>query len=275
MSEGKLERFDVDIGLVHPNPLNPNEMSDAEFNLLCDNVERVGLTDPILVWPHPEKPGCYQVVGGHHRLEVAKMFGYEKVPVTVITDPNFTGDDAAFQAVRHNIIHGKMSPMKFMKLYQSLSGEYSEQAAAEMFGFVDEDEFKKLIYSTASSLPPEMKEKFQEASKEIKTIDDLAKVLNKLFSEHGDTLPYGYMVFDYGGKDNLWLRMYSNQKKDFEGIAKACMESGKSVSHVMTLVLKELSGAGAHVLETAIANADEVSVVQDQLEYKATLDNAL
>ena len=75
-----------------------------------------------------------------------------------------------------------MNPKKFVQLYQSLSQKYSDEAAAEMFGFAEEEEFKKLVNATANALPPEMKQQFKEASKELKTIDDLTLLLNRLCS---------------------------------------------------------------------------------------------
>ena len=167
----------------------------------------MGITDPILVRPHPEKEGLYRIVGGKHRWEVAKLLDFKEIPCTVVTDETFSEDKEKFQIVRHNIIHGKMSPQKFMKLYNSLTNEYSADAAAEMFGFVDEEEFQKLINQTAKSLPIELQQEFKDAAKEIKTIDDLSKLLNSMFARYGDSLPYGYMVVDYGCKHSFWLRM--------------------------------------------------------------------
>lgn len=236
-----LIRKDIAVNLLEPNPLNPNEMTDADFNMLVDNIERVGLTDPIFVRPHPEKDGKYRIIGGKHRWEVAKLLGYEEVPCTVITDPHFTEDEEKFQIVRHNIIHGKMSPKKFMDLYSSLNEKYTEEVAQEMFGFVSEDEFRKLIAATAKTLPPELQAEFKEAAKEVKTIDDLSKILNRLFTQYGDTLPYGYMIFDYGGKDSIWLRLQHGGMENFQAIAAKCRERSKAVDHVIHAFLQSVA----------------------------------
>lgn len=180
----------------------------------------------------------YKIVGGHHRWEVAKLHGLENVPVTIITDVAFDDDMEKFQMVRHNVIHGSMSPQKFMSLYQSLSGKYSEDIAAEMFGFADEESFKKLIQSTANSLPDEMKQTFLDASKELKTIDDLSMVLNKLFTTYGDTVPYGYMIFDYGGKDHVWLRMTPKQKKDIHVLGEYCRSKNRTIDKAMAIAMQ-------------------------------------
>lgn len=254
-----LRRESLPVGVLIPNEDNPNEMSDAEFNMLCDNVERVGVTDPILVRDLGD--GTYRVVGGHHRLEAAKMFDFEKVPCTIIDDPEFDEDMEKFQLVRHNVIRGRMTPQKFMNLYEKLAGKYADDIMAESFGFVDEDEFKKLIQQTASQLPKEMQQEFKEAAKEIKTIDGLAALLNRMFSMHGDTLPYGYMVVDFGGHDSIWLRMDGKGKENFMTLATRCRKSNRAVDHVVASLLK------------LIATDEEVSFkVQELLDATPVVD---
>lgn len=236
-----LIRKDVPINLLFPNENNPNEMSEAEFNMLYDNIESMGITDPILVKPlgDPSKKDCtYRIIGGHHRWEVAKVHGFEEVPVTIVTDPNFDEDQEKFQMVRHNVIHGKMNPKKFMSLYQSLSEQYTDEIAAEMFGFTDEEEFKKLLASTAKALPPEMKQEFKEATKEIRTINELAMVLNRLFTTYGDTVPYGYMILDYGNQDHVWLRLKKKQKDHLIKLGNLCKEHQVTIDEVMASILQ-------------------------------------
>lgn len=241
----KLLRLDVPVEKLVPNEDNPNVMTEAEFNLLYDNVERMGLTDPILVRPLKGEAGAanctYKIVGGHHRWEVAKLLGMEDVPCTIICDPEFDEDMERFQMVRHNVIHGRMDPKKFMQLYHQVQDKYSEDLAAEMFGFAKADEFKKLIASTAAALPKEMKQQFLDASKEIKTIDDLAVVLNRLFTTYGDTVPYGFMVFDFGGQDHVWLRMDKSQKKHLLEFSNWCIGQNRTVDKAVSLLFSLFS----------------------------------
>lgn len=257
-----LKRHTLPVDLLVPNEENPNEMSEQEFNLLYDNVERMGITDPILVRHHPGIPGKYKIVGGHHRVEVAKLHGLDEVPVTLITDPEFDDEMEKFQMVRHNIIHGKMNPQKFMNLYQSLQGKYSEDVAAELFGFSNEDEFKKLVQLTAKALPKEMKQSFVDASKEIKTIDDLATVLNRLFSTYGDTVPYGYMIFDFGGNDHVWLRLKKNQKKHLSDFGDLCRKHNRSVDAGMAAMLESVMAGGD--FEELLLKHPEVTLSGDE-----------
>lgn len=270
-----LSRVFVGVGLLEANPMNPNEMTETQFNLLCDNIERIGLTDPILVVPHPEQEGMYRIIGGEHRWEVAKILGFDEVPVTIVDRDDFDEDAQAFQVVRHNIIHGKMSPKKFLGLYNSLAGKYTEEVAASMFGFAKQEEFARMVNATGKSLPPEMKVAFQKAKKDIKTVEDLSRVLNALFTKHGDTLPFGYMVFDFGGQESVWLRMSQKDKVSFLGLADICVGASKTLDGLMSSLLKVLSTGGADALlnqALELAPTVDVSGVDTSVSEMPTLD---
>lgn len=260
------ERIFLPVGALEPNSENPNEMTDAEFNLLCDNVEKMGLTDPILVRKHPDKEGYYRIVGGHHRWEVAKLFGYDEVPCTVITDPSFDDDQERFQMVRMNVIHGHMSPKKFIKLYQSLSSEYADDVASELFGFADQEEFRKMVSETANSLPDEMQAEFKAAAKEIKTIDELSLLLNSLFSKYGETLPFNYMFLDYEGKDCIWVRINANQFDTVRRLSDACKLNKRAMDNILEYIIAKVSdpeNAFNSLLQEAIAASPEVAFSDD------------
>lgn len=247
----KLARSNLPIGKLYVNKDNPNEMTDEEFNLLFDNIERVGMTDPILV-RSADSDGRHRIIGGAHRYEVAKVLAFEEVPCTIVEDPDFSDDDEKFQLVRHNIIHGEMNPKKFVKLYQSLTDDYSEEIASEMFGFAAQEDFNKLIRTTRAGLPKEHQKEFDKASKDIKTIEQLADVLNGLFAKHGDTLPYGYMIVDFGGKDSVWLRMTQRDRRAFDKVADLCKLEDKQVSGLVMSLLQLIARGDTLSLSAAL-----------------------
>jgi hypothetical protein len=226
-----LVRKRIPLDLIDPTPDNPNEMSEAEFNMLADNIETVGLVDALFVRQLPN--GRYRLIGGNHRFEVLKVLGFTEAECTINNDPEFDEDQEKFQVLRMNVIRGKLSPDKFMKMYQSMSQKYADEVLAESFGFVNEDEFRKLIGQVKSSLPSEMQSEFQQASQELKTIDDLSKLLNRLFTTYGDTLPYGYMLLDFGGKESIWLRMSNETKKALLEIGKMCVTEKRTMDSIL------------------------------------------
>lgn len=254
-----VQRVFILIGLLDPNPNNPNEMSDAEFNMLSSNIELMGITDPILV--RPIEGGRYRIVGGHHRWEVAKVLGFEEVPCTIVTDPDFDDDQEQFQVVRMNVIRGKISPEKFMKMYEKLSVKYADAVMSEAFGFAEEDEFRKLIKQVSKTLPEEIQKDFENAAKELKTIDDLSKLLNHLFTTYGDTLPYGYMLLDFGGKDSVWLRMSNDTRKALLIVGKMCVHEKRSVDSIIGgLVQLAAEGQLSQQILQLIAKSPEVVI---------------
>jgi hypothetical protein len=265
-----LIRMDLPITQLVGQKDNPNEMTDREFNMLTDNIERTGITDPILVRKIGENE--YRVVGGHHRLAVAKLYDFETVPCTVIDDPDFDDDAEKFQVVRMNVIHGRMSPDKFVKMYQSLSVKYTNEVAAEMFGFVEEEQFLKMTKQMKSSLPKELQGDFEKAAKEIKTIDGLSKLLNGMFSKYGNSLPYGFMLVDFGGRDSIWLRMESETRKALLVVGKRCIDSGRSMDSIVGGLIR-LAAAGkldSHIVQL-IAQSEPV-VIPDGFEGVPSLE---
>lgn len=269
-----IERRKIQVELIDPNELNPNKMGPREFDLLVDNMEQFDeATENVVVRPKPGAKGRYEVVSDHHRVEGAKFLGWEEIDCAVIVDPGFTTELAEMQMLRHNTIHGRMDPQKFIDLYAKHAGKYGDEVLQEMMGFADEAEFKKLIKQTAQSLPKEMKKKFEEAAKEIKTVDQLAKLLNTLFTKHGDTLPYAYMVVDYGGQQSLWLRATKKTMDALEVVADICIERQRTMDDLVGGILVAMAkGALKDELEAIIAKAPEV-VIPGGLQTAPTKDN--
>ena len=97
----RLLRLSLPVTALVKNEANPNKMAAREFDLLIDNIERTGLTDPILVRPLDyeavfeiaakfDMPDLelvltkeelkFRIVGGHHRFDAAAYLGLEDVP---------------------------------------------------------------------------------------------------------------------------------------------------------------------------------------------------
>lgn len=275
------------LSLMVKNERNPNKMGPREFDLLCDNFNRTGWTDPALARPFDLKAlekvvaKCgddeekivaqmikqdlkVKIVGGHHRYDAGFFLGMEYGPVTVIMDPEFGEDQETFQLVRMNVIRGKMDPQAFVHLVSNLSGKYAEDVLQDAFGFADEAEFKRLIATTAKALPDKyLQEKFKEAAKEIKTIDGLAKLLNEMFTKYGDTLPYGFMVFDHGGQRSMWLRIEGKTMKALDVIGDICVDKKRTVDAVVGTVLQLIAkGELAEVVDKTIKATPEVIIPQ-------------
>lgn len=252
------EHREISVDLLVPNENNPNKMSKRAFNLLVDNLAQVGFTDPILV--RPLDNGKFRIVGGHHRLEAALTLGYTVVPCTIITNPEFDDDMEAFQLMRHNMIKGSLDPESFVKLYEKVQEKYSNDQLADAFGFEDQAMLDKMVKAAARDLPTEMKAQFKEAAKEVKTIKDLSQLLNRLFTTYGDTLPYGFMFMDFGGKESLWIRMFQKDLNNMPEVYAVLKQQRKTLDGVLRGFLQSIAKGENLDVQSIIDNCPEVDL---------------
>jgi ParB-like chromosome segregation protein Spo0J len=291
-----LRRMWLPLELLEDNPDNPNILSDRGFDMLTQNIEDVGFTDAMLVWPRgmlqqfeqvvkdaekaglkpgadePEKQFCemlksagihFQFVGGHHRRQSLQYLGELYGPCTVIVDPEFDDEAAEAQLMRNNLIHGKIDPTKFMKMAQrQMDKGLTEDQLQILYGFADEAEFKRLVDVLAKDLPnKELQDKFKKAAEEVKTIDGLTKLLNKMFTMYGDTLPYGFMVVDYGGQQNIWLRISKKTHDAMTLIGDACIENQVTMDDLIGEVVQSIArGDASEILTEALEKAPKVQI---------------
>lgn len=68
------------IDRLDPHPLNSNVMPKALMDKLADEVRRTGLYPPIIVRPVGQR---YQILDGHHRVEVLRSIGHDAANVVV------------------------------------------------------------------------------------------------------------------------------------------------------------------------------------------------
>ena len=209
--EKNIEVVNLPISRVKPNTFNPNTQSEEVFNALVENIREIGMVEPILVVPDSQSDGDYVVISGEHRLEACRVLGYETIPAIIRQE--FDEDMQKFQTVRMNVLKGKLDPVKFTKLFDDMAQKYGEQMTKQMMMFVDDKAFKDVYMSVKKELPKDLQEKLEKTKDEIKTVDDLSRVLNELFSKYGDTLDQNFMVFTYGGKTHLWVLMDDELKK--------------------------------------------------------------
>ena len=67
------------IGHLCPHPLNANVLPDDLKAKLRAHIKRTGRYPFIVVRPHPDEPDKYQILDGHHRIEVLRELGHREV----------------------------------------------------------------------------------------------------------------------------------------------------------------------------------------------------
>lgn len=233
----------VPIDLIDANEWNPNEMDDSKFNQLAEDLAGdTGFLQPVLLIP--KEDGRLMIIDGEHRWTGAKLMDYEKIPAVICEGELSSNEDLQkFSTMRMNMIKGKLNQRKFRDMLMGLTEKYSIEELAEQMAFDDSEYIQKVIGDARNSLPTtEMKQEFDKAKKEIKTVDDLSNVLNRLFTEFGDTLPANFMVLDFGGKEQLWVR-YEDKKrfKRMKEKARVCLANGVTFNSVMSFLAEQIT----------------------------------
>jgi len=218
-------------------------MTADEFNMLSENIEDVDFLQPVLVVPLEIRDDrqIFRIVDGEQRYENERLRDSKTIPC-IIADPDRVPEaKQMFQTVRMNKIKGHLNTRKFNDLVNRLvkTGEYKFSELAHEFGFVNEDEFQLLVESARESLPedPDMRKEFDAAKEDIKTVDDLSLLLNRLFTKYGSTLPYNYMLLDFGGKNHIWVRMSPRDFNIAKKLARDAMGLGYTFDSILSRVL--------------------------------------
>jgi len=243
---------------------NPNEQSDKVFKGLVQSIQDDGFLEPVQVAPitaamratylneSHDNGEYWLIVGGAHRKDAAVMLGMAEVPVIVKVD--WDEDMVKLRNMRLNMLKGRIRPEKFVKLFEEMKGKgYQEEALKAQMGLVEEKAFKHLIKGVKENLPKSLADQVDD--EEVKNTDDLARVLNELFSKHGDTLPFGYMVFDFSGKTNYWIPMTRETKTAMDLASSQCFVEKLDFNSVLTKLLQDKS-AVQKAFDAAKAEAD-------------------
>jgi ParB/RepB/Spo0J family partition protein len=79
--EDRLMGIPLDELFAHP--LNANRMSEERLSKLAQNIAQERQCPPLIVRPHPARPGAYQILDGHQRYTILKRLGAARAPCFV------------------------------------------------------------------------------------------------------------------------------------------------------------------------------------------------
>jgi ParB family chromosome partitioning protein len=108
--QGPVERRRLPLSHISPNADQPRKFFDAQA--LADLVGSVavhGILQPILVRPHPQDPGRYQIVAGERRWLAAQQAGLTDVPVVVRP---MTDQEALELGLVENVLREDITPLE-------------------------------------------------------------------------------------------------------------------------------------------------------------------
>lgn len=240
------------IDKVVPNTWNINQQDDITFNLLQDEIAAVGLIDPIEVVPTEDD--LFVILGGEHRWRAAKNLGHEEIPCVLLADEKWKDEDLQkFVTVRLNVIHGKTDPDKFVSLYNEMAQKYGAESMQRLMGYADSRQFEKMLgwvkKGLAKSLPKEMTKEIEEKTKDIKTVEDLERIIQELFAKYGETVSQSFMVFTYGKQDHIYISMDVKMRKAMNKAMECCRIVGMDMNEFMRPVVEDFVRKAAVEIE--------------------------
>jgi len=124
---GRLVRVPFD--RLRPHPANANVMDEERLEKLAANIAQEGNYPPLVVRPHPEEPGCYQVLDGHQRSQVLKYLRHEEALCYVWPCDDHT---ALILLATLNRLEGQDDPLKRAELLRELTQLASPEDLAQL-----------------------------------------------------------------------------------------------------------------------------------------------
>ena len=147
-----------------PHPLNSNVMSDDLQDKLRAHIKRTGRYPFLVVRPHPDEPGKFQVLDGHHRVAILRDLGHTEARCDV-----WEVDDreANLLLATLNRLQGQDQPLKRAQLIHELLGEMN---AGDLSGLLPEsdkqiEELHSLLQFPAEDLAAQLDSEAREAEK--------------------------------------------------------------------------------------------------------------
>lgn len=239
-------RFEMlDPAELDNNAWNPNMMDQDDFNRLVREIEDVGFIDPVQVVPVEE--GRYRIIGGEHRVAAAVELRLPTIPAIVLDGPRWQDEDLQkLVTVRLNMLKGKMNPEKMAVLYRQMAEKYGEDALQNLFAFTDQQAWDKLVSGikqglSKAALPKEKQREFAEKAKEAKTLKDLERILNELWSSYGDTVQLSFMIFTYGKREHFYVAMDRKTREAVKRVAAHCKGHAKDINTVLGPAIQALA----------------------------------
>jgi ParB-like chromosome segregation protein Spo0J len=146
------------------HPLNSNVMSEDLQAKLRAHIKRTGRYPFLVVRKHPDEPGKYQVLDGHHRVAILRDLGHTEARCDV-WDVN--DREARLLLATLNRLQGQDQPRKRAELIHELLGEMSLDDLAGLLPETDKqiEELHALLEFPAEEIALLLEEQAEEAEK--------------------------------------------------------------------------------------------------------------
>lgn len=119
------------IELIRPNPQQPRRfVSEEELAELARSIAEKGVLQPIIVRPHPEESGAYEIVAGERRWRAAQRVPLHEMPALV---RSIDDREMLELAVIENLQRQDLTAVEEAVAYQRLADDfgYTQEAIAD------------------------------------------------------------------------------------------------------------------------------------------------
>jgi ParB-like chromosome segregation protein Spo0J len=152
-----------------PHPLNSNVMPEDLRAKLKAHIKRTGRYPFLVVRRHPEEPGRYQVLDGHHRVAILGELGHREARCDV-----WEVDDreAKLLLATLNRLQGQDQPLKRAQLIHELLGEMSLGDLSGLLPETDKqlEELHALLEFPADEIAALLEEQAEQAERVLPRI---------------------------------------------------------------------------------------------------------
>jgi len=152
-----------------PHPLNSNVMSPDLQAKLRAHIKRTGRYPFLVVRPHPEQAGKYQVLDGHHRIAILRELGHTEARCDVW---DVDDREAKLLLATLNRLQGQDLPLRRAQLIHELLAEMN---VGDLGGLLPEtekqlEELHSLLEFPAEEIAALLQEQAEEAEKVLPRI---------------------------------------------------------------------------------------------------------
>ena len=169
LAEARVGPRMVPLDDLRPHPLNSNVMPEDLQEKLKAHIKRTGRYPFLVVRPHPEEPGRFQVLDGHHRVAILRGLGHTEARCDV-----WQVDDreAKLLLATLNRLQGQDLPIQRAQLLHELLGEMSLGDLAGLLPESDKqiEELHSLLEFPAEEVAALLEEQAAEAEKVLPRI---------------------------------------------------------------------------------------------------------
>ena len=147
-----------------PHPLNSNVMPENLREKLKANIKQSGRYPFLVVRPHSEEAGKYQVLDGHHRIGILRELGHTEARCDVW---EVNDREAKLLLATLNRLQGQDLPIRRAQLLHELLGEMSLSDLAGLLPETDKqlEELHALLEFPAEEVAAQLETEAEEAEK--------------------------------------------------------------------------------------------------------------